>query len=252
MEINDQKVGKSDCDKTVKINGYGEIRYLSKKALKRKHPDGNYSIIGAIGAGLVNPGGQFDYEGETRFYYHPKQSSLWYHTLGYLEIQDGEYFSVVKKNKRIWIFFLIAFLVVLGAVLLRFEKQQDESWLEEGAMDYELSQNWDTQPKTDTIGIPGFAQVRMEAGTDKAYVVLWNPETNPCYFRYTIKDEAGEMLYQSGLIPPGKAVTEIQLSRAFPRGTYPISIEIHTFSLDDHETPLNGGVVECKLVSIEP
>lgn len=251
MERNNQSSNQLSCNKTVKIAGYGKLRYLSKRAMKKKHPDGDYSVIGAIGAGLVNPEGQFIYEGETRFYYHPKQSYVWYRTLGYVPIQDGQYFSVVKKTNRVWILLLMAVVLVFTGMLLYFGKQR-ESWLDSSAVDYTPPERLNVETTENSIAIPGYQKIRVEAGTDTAYVVLWNPDSNPCYFRYILKAEDGEVLFESGLIPPGKAITEVQLSRKIPKGEHPISIEINSFSLDDHETPLNGAVLECKIIGIEP
>lgn len=86
----------------------------------------------------------------------------------------------------------------------------------------------------------------MAAETDTAYVALWNPPTNPCYFQFQVTYE-GETLYESGLIEPGKAVTEVPLGRTFEAGTYDLKIVIKTFSLEDAKTPMNGGNIECTL-----
>ena len=53
--------------------------------------------------------------------------------------------------------------------------------------------------------------------------------------------DTGEVLYQSKLIAPGKAVLEIKLSRPLPAGDYALLIGIDSFSLADGTTPMNGG-----------
>lgn len=91
------------------------------------------------------------------------------------------------------------------------------------------------------IRVPTYSAWTMEAGSDTVEVPLVNTEGNPCYMKFAVKlKDSGEVLYESGLVPPGKAVPEIRLNRPLEAGTYPVAVEISTFSLDDPEQPLNG------------
>ena len=77
--------------------------------------------------------------------------------------------------------------------------------------------------------------------SDTVEVPLVNTEGNPCYMKFAVKlKDSGEVLYESELVPPGKAVPEIRLNRPLEAGTYPVAVEISTFSLDDPTQPLNG------------
>ena len=60
------------------------------------------------------------------------------------------------------------------------------------------------------------------------------------------------MVYESGLIPPGNAITEVHFNRTFSKGTYPIIVSISSFDLTDPEAQLNGGEIEAQLIAIEP
>ena len=103
------------------------------------------------------------------------------------------------------------------------------------------------------ITIPGYDNIHMEASSDTAYVALWNPDDNPCYFKFRIQlNSDGKVIYESGLIPPGYAVTEVQFNQKFQKGTYPVKIEIESYDLSNYETRLNGGEIETQIVSIEP
>ena len=68
--------------------------------------------------------------------------------------------------------------------------------------------------------------------------------------RFTVKlSDGGEVLYQSGLVPPGQAIPSICLNRTLDAGTYPITVEIATFSLDDPSQPLNGAELGTDIVA---
>ena len=99
------------------------------------------------------------------------------------------------------------------------------------------------------ITAPGYADISLPANTRKVQMILPNPSHNPCYFRYTlvIKD-SGETVYRSGLIPPGKAVTDLTLSRPLDAGTYTLEILIDTFSLDTRSA-MNGIQMEVTLTA---
>ena len=90
----------------------------------------------------------------------------------------------------------------------------------------------------------------MEAGSDTVEVPLVNTEGNPCYMKFAVKlKDSGEVLYESVLVPPGKAVPEIRLNRPLEAGTYPVAVEISTFSLDDPEQPLNGAQMGTEITA---
>jgi len=78
-------------------------------------------------------------------------------------------------------------------------------------------------------------------------MALLNPEGNPCYFTFElVLKDSGESLYQSKMVPPGQAITEITLARALPAGEYNATIKITTTSLEDGSA-MNGANVETVL-----
>jgi hypothetical protein len=79
-------------------------------------------------------------------------------------------------------------------------------------------------------------------------VALLNPEGNPCYFTFEIVlKDTGESIYKSKLVPPGKAITKINMSRALSEGEYGATIKITTTSLTDGSA-MNGANVETVLI----
>lgn len=102
--------------------------------------------------------------------------------------------------------------------------------------------------KPEGIRIPGYPRITISADTKDVTMNLMNPEGNPCYFTFEIvlTDEE-ETLFTSKLVEPGKAVTNVTLSRALERGEYPAMIRIKTTSLEDGRA-MNGANVETILV----
>ena len=100
---------------------------------------------------------------------------------------------------------------------------------------------------SDEITVPGYSNVFFPADERNVQIVLLNPDHNPCYFRFIlILSETNEEIYRSGLIPPGMAVTDIELDRALQAGEYSLCIRIESFSLVDRSA-MNGANVETTL-----
>lgn len=157
--------------------------------------------------------------------------------------------GIVLTNRMIGVciaFFVVCVIVAVGAGMWISETKQDPWRVESGLMDYGdfSSQN----ASSDQIVIPGYGDILLEADTRDVMLILPNPASNPCYFRFTIiLEESGETIYSSGLVPPGKAIQSPKLKRAFPQGDYHAVIRIETFSLDETRTPMNGANVETVL-----
>lgn len=105
------------------------------------------------------------------------------------------------------------------------------------------------QTEPDSILIPGYPSVTMEADNSSVSINLMNPEGNPCYFVFElILTETGESLYKSGMVEPGKAISDITLAHGLAEGEHPVTIQITTFSLKDG-TPMNGANVETIFIA---
>lgn len=136
----------------------------------------------------------------------------------------------------------IVALVVGGVVLGIVLGNKNGGNADDSPVDYEWVLPEGVQTNPDQIVLPGYVELTFPAGEQVIEIVLPNPATNPCYFRYTLMlEHTGEVLYQSKLIAPGKAVLEIKLSRPLEKGDYALLIGIDSFSLADGSTPMNGG-----------
>ena len=146
---------------------------------------------------------------------------------------------------------LILFVLVLGVIR---KPQQDPASSSVGAVDPN-AQTWQgeqqtyTGPKnTDTIDIPGFDVMNLQAGVTKQAVNLHNPPQNTCYFRITLLLADGTQLYQSGLLEPGTGLYEIELAQTLSAGQYPdATLKYECFTMDEAQSPLNGSEIKLTL-----
>lgn len=117
----------------------------------------------------------------------------------------------------------------------------------------EDTQDWTGNQKTysgeareESIDIPGFDAMNLKAGESVQSVNLYNPEENQCYFRISIVLDDG-VLWQSGLISPGKGLYEIELNSVLEEGSYPAVLKYECFSMNEEKTPLNGAELSIQL-----
>ena len=156
---------------------------------------------------------------------------------------------IVLKASHLLIGFACVMALVVGGIFLGM-------WIANSRMDHELDPNakdYDniyvgpTEVAPGNLSAPGYDKVTFPAGERNVKIVLPNPEINPCYFRFSlVLPDTNETLYRSGLVPPGKAITDITLSRPLEKGTYRLEIVIEAASLEDRSA-MNGITMEVVL-----
>ena len=169
--------------------------------------------------------------------------------------------QIVISKKTFIIALIVLLLLVVGAVTVALNWN---NWFSDGPSsspigDLDIDENagdWNGQQlpdKTDDapaagIKIPGYPSITLPKDQREVNVALLNPEGNPCYFTFElVLKDTGERLYKSKLVPPGKAITEITMSRALSAGEYNATIKITTTSLTDGSA-MNGANVETVLI----
>ena len=171
--------------------------------------------------------------------------------------------QIVISKKTLIVTLIVLLLLVVGAVTVAlnwnnwFGEPDGPSSSQKGDLDIDPgADDWDGQKlpdKTDDapaagIKIPGYPSITLPKDQKTVNVALLNPEGNPCYFTFEIVlKDTGESLYKSKLVPPGKAITEITMSRALSAGEYNATIKITTTSLEDGSA-MNGANVETVLI----
>ncbi len=243
-------IQESNYDKKAKMRTH-EIPYFSHGAMKQIYPRGGYVVIGGIGPGLKEVAGTYLYE-EREHKYYTMYYSKWNHkVIGYVATGENEYLAVIQSKWKRYLLLLFLCVALVGGIYYGLQNipTSFNNLLDPDAQDYTPSYDLDLVTDPDHIAIPGYSELKMVADTDILYVALWNPDGNPCYFKFSIIMD-DEVLYESGLVAPGQAVTEVQLSKEIPQGIYDATIKIRTYDLEDTDAELNGGEVAISIVSI--
>lgn len=174
--------------------------------------------------------------------------------IGYIPVieentQTQGFIRILRKDSLkpiITALFLIFVLIALFIAGFLLAERQKVPGLDKTAVAYEVNTLVNKDP--DQISIPGLKTINATEGETHVKQVLANPNGNPCYFKFRIfLKETDELLYESGLVEPGKAVMEFDMQRTFDFGKYPIQIRISTLDIKDGKTALNGGVIEGEL-----
>ena len=165
------------------------------------------------------------------------------------EDKDGTplYVRIIGRN---WLKILLPLLILAALVaggILWYLSQNSGPRLDENAIAYQMPNGMKNEDPSQ-IMLPGFGTIEMEAGQRTVEAALVNPEGNPCYFKYSISlEESGEVIYESGWLEPGTAVTEWAISEELEPGDHPISILVDTGSLEDYEQEMNKGTIKATL-----
>ena len=156
----------------------------------------------------------------------------------------------MKNKKRIFILsgsILAIAMIAVGLYFLLTKKDSDSADKPNPDSDTAAETN-SMAEKPDEIRIPGYPRITIQADTRDVTMNLINPEGNPCYFTFEIVlTDENETIYVSEMVEPGKAITNVTLSRALEKGEYPAIIKITTTSLEGG-IEMNGANVETVLV----
>lgn len=139
---------------------------------------------------------------------------------------------------------IVAFLLLLIAAMLIFVRCSNTPPAADNQKNHPVSQI----EKPESIAIPGYEGLELQADTKKQTLCLPNPAQNACYFQISLYLDDGSLLWQSKLIEPGESSDPIKLSEPLEIGTYPDAILRYAcFTLDGSMTPLNGAEMKLTL-----
>lgn len=227
------------------------ITYQSKKEMEQQHSDGNYLVIGEVEKnskpskkeGIKKKVG----DQELTMYPIGTYEEKRYYTVGYIPCNETEYIAVKGRRHNYFLFILV--LLSLFFAGYYFFNQATVTDIDPQAEDY-LSQLKRPENIDDSkILIPGYGTFTLTKGSDTINTVLFNPEDNPCFFKFILTDkETGETLYESKLVAPGKGISPIKLVRPFTEtGTYEAVLMFQTFDLEDTDIAYNSSNVDVKI-----
>lgn len=113
-------------------------------------------------------------------------------------------------------------------------------------------------PTEPGIAIPGWGSLTLPAGVTEAQVALQNPEANADWYYLTfelrlptVDEETGEedyeVIFTTGLIPPGQYCNKVTLNRALEPGEYTAIIHVQPYRMSD-QNPTNNADMETVLI----
>ncbi len=99
-----------------------------------------------------------------------------------------------------------------------------------------------------SVAVPGVGYLNATAGETLVPVNFFNPEGNPCYFRYEIVlADTGETLWKSDdLLTPGMKISQIELAKPLDAGNYAAVLKVIPLSLDQQQE-LNSSEIGFEL-----
>lgn len=134
---------------------------------------------------------------------------------------------------------LLLAVIVIGLLLAKNGKCSEET---------NSTETGTVEKLTDSINLPGYGSLYLEADTTKQHLALPNPEQNVCWIRITIALEDGTVLWTSGLIAPGETSEPMELSQPLAKGTYSNAmLQYECFADEAGTQALNGAEVNLDL-----
>lgn len=239
----------------MKLKGYEHMKFYTKKEFHKKYPKGagGYTVIGAVGKGVGKgqaPATIF-VNNELVEYYPYKEPGFTQEIYGYLEAGDNAYVYIAVFKSKLWKLLMVfaVLLAAISAAAYMYVTTPAGIQLDPSSGKYKAPIDLPENTDSTRIALPGYGDIYIPEGNDTVEVSLWNPETNPCYFMYKIRmKDTGEVIYESGYIAPGDAVSEVKFNKSFEQGVYEIVISIQTYDIGNYEQELNGGEMETKLI----
>lgn len=235
------------------FNGKASWKCLSKKEMSSKYPEMGYKISGEV---TRRKGKKNDYvlkKGERTLPVQPigTYKKPFYKVHGFISDTEQDVYIVVKKSNLLNGLIFLLGVILLAFVSFIFLKQENDTFLDENAKAFQSDIKRDKDWGDSRILIPGFETLYMDEGSDELYVALVNPEGNPCYFQYSVFMEGSDKeILKTGMIPPGQAITTVKMPDKMKRGSSELTIKIRAYSLDDHETELNGAEMKTTLIVV--
>lgn len=100
------------------------------------------------------------------------------------------------------------------------------------------------------VAIPGWGSMTIPAGVTEVGATLFNPDANEGWYYLTFElrlKDTGEVIFTTGLIPPGQYCNQVTLSRALDAGEYAAVIHVQPYRISDL-SPTNNADMETVLI----
>ena len=114
-------------------------------------------------------------------------------------------------------------------------------------------------PTEPGVAIEGWSRIIVPAHSLEAAVSLHNPEENEGWYYLTYElrlkkpenaptDEPEEVIFTTGLIPPGLYCNKVMLTRELEAGVYPAILHVQPYRMNEEMSPTNNADLELLLV----
>lgn len=156
-----------------------------------------------------------------------------------------------KKSKKKWLIALLILLLLIGGTLLTlyklgyFDKPNEDgiviaAGLQEGTpKSGEAGEPGSNGTEAMDISLNGRPVFADGESTGDLYIV--NPATNMLYMKVTITlDDTGEVVYDSGGIPPNHYIDNDKLAKVLEAGEYAATARVTLYDPDNQEAAYNS------------
>lgn len=142
---------------------------------------------------------------------------------------------------------LLSLLVVVLSIALVLVISSHNDPVEDAAVDTGTTNEIPVVKNPDSIAVPGYEVLELQANTKQQTLRLPNPPQNVCYFKISLYLDDSVLLWQSELIEPGATSEPIVLLHVLDKGTYSNAILKYECFKMDGKTPLNGAETKLAL-----
>lgn len=171
-----------------------------------------------------------------------------------------------RRNSRRWIW-VIVWLIVLAAIIgyCLYEQidrrstpdvQPNASATGTPAAQLEIDPNAGAlitptpAPQEPGVAIPGWGSMTIPAGVTEVATSMQNPEANEGWYYLTFElrlKDTDEVIFTTGLIPPGQYCNQVTLTRALEKGEYAAIVHVQPYRISD-QSPTNNADMETVLI----
>lgn len=100
------------------------------------------------------------------------------------------------------------------------------------------------------VAIPGWGSMTIPAGVTEVHTSMQNPEANEGWYYLTFElrlKDTNEVIFTTGLIPPGQYCNAVTLTRPLEPGEYAAIVHVQPYRISD-QSPTNNADMETVLI----
>lgn len=148
------------------------------------------------------------------------------------------------KNKKKFFILSVCGIILALALILGIVHIQNHG---DTTSNMSVTEESDITKTSESIAIPGYELLELDANRKAQTLCLSNPSSNECCFRISLYLENGILLWRFNLIEPGETSDPILLNSALEKGTYTDAVLKYDCYKTDGKTPLNGAETKLTL-----